>query len=431
MNVNAGKYKGLLYGLSPFLFLNLTAQGPMAPPPTIEVKVNVVIVPVSVCDVQGRPVGDLKKEDFRVFDQNKPRVITGFTVEKHAAGASRRENSELAPAPLIATQPSPSPPERFVVFMFDDLHLSAGDLQKMQMIATRALAGSIAQSGEFAVVSTSGASSGLTGNREKLEEAIAKLKSQPLYRRDSHACPNVDYYQADLIQNRHEYLAFEAAVQDALTCAHLDPRTQRNVAENMASAAAASTLRLGDQDVLTTLATLRNAVEKMASLPGQRILILLSPGFLTMTSIGMTEKSRILDLAARSEVTISALDARGLYTTELSASELGPISPRATTTGIVRYESQSRQQSMSLSEDVMGELADGTGGSFFHNNNDLQGGLERLTAVPEYLYLLQVSLDGVKLDGTYHHLKVKVDREGLEWRARRGYFASKPEKAKN
>jgi len=85
---------------------------------------------------------------------------------------------------------------------------------------------------------------------------------------------------------------------------------------------------------------------------------------------------------------------------------------------------------MSLNQDVMAELADGTGGTFFHNSNDLQGGLKLLTAAPEYVYLLQFSLDNVKPDGTYHRLRVKVDKEGLHLQARRGYYAPKPAKPK-
>jgi hypothetical protein len=54
---------------------------------------------------------------------------------------------------------------------------------------------------------------------------------------------------------------------------------------------------------------------------------------------------------------------------------------------------QYRRGSMSLSEDVMAELADGTGGTYFHNSNDLEGGFERLTAAPECLYLLEFSLN--------------------------------------
>ena len=37
---------------------------------------------------------------------------------------------------------------------------------------------------------------------------------------------------------------------------------------------------------------------------------------------------------------------------------------------------------------MLGELADGTGGTFFHNDNGLKEGLNRLAARPEYIYVL-------------------------------------------
>ena len=70
----------------------------------------------------------------------------------------------------------------------------------------------------------------------------------------------------------------------------------------------------------------------------------------------------------------------------------------------------------------MADLAEGTGGTYFHNNNDLEGGLKSLAAAPEYLYLLEFSLQGVKPNGTYHPLKVEVAPTGLTLQARRGYF---------
>src|SRR5262249_15915860 len=150
---------------------------------------------------------------------------------------------------------------------------------------------------------------------------------------------------------------------------NLDPQTMRNVAENMVRSAATNTLITGDQDVRVTLAALREFVRKMGTLPGERTLILVSPGFLTLTPEAMTEKTQILNLAAQSNVTISALDARGLYTTELDASERRPDSAMAMQSD---YASQSHRASMALNEDVMAELADGSGGTYFHNSNDLE-----------------------------------------------------------
>ena len=58
----------------------------------------------------------------------------------------------------------------------------------------------------------------------------------------------------------------------------------------------------------------------------------------------------------------------------------------------------------------MAEFADGTGGTYFHGNNDLVGGLRSLTSAPEYVFVFEYPLENGKQDGTYHHLKVKVDQ---------------------
>jgi len=402
----------------------LTAQEPPEQPFEFQVKVNTVLVPVLVRDKQGRTVSDLKKEDFQIFDQNKPREITGFAVEKRARVSGGPEAGEAPPAnPSGAPQPS-TLPERFIVFLFDDLHLDFSDLQQMKVAATRVMAESLAASEVAAVVSTSGVSSGLTRDHAKLQEVLTKLVPRQIYRHEKHGCPDIDYYKADQIKNKENFEVIELEVRETMICAHLDER-MRNVAESMVDSAADSALALGDQDAHASLAVVRGYVEKMGSLPGQRTLILVSPGFLTVTPASQTDISAILDLAAHSDVTISALDARGLDTNEPKAEESGILVP-----GFVGVAARIRQEMTMLQEDIMAELADGTGGSFIHNSNDLKGGLESLTAAPECLYVFQVSLGDVKPDGTYHRLKVQVDREGLHLQARRGYFAPKPPKSK-
>jgi VWFA-related protein len=400
-------------------------EGVEQPPLKIEVNVNTVLVPVVVRDGQGHAVGNLTKEDFQLFDQNKPKTISGFSIVKRGGGESKVNTAGVAPvSPNVAAPPSPVP-ERSIVFLFDDLHLSAGDLINIQQAAVKGLTASLSDSDLAAVVSTSGSATSLTRDRAALEEAIAKLKPHPLYRHDDRSCPNVDYYQADLILNKRDHTAMEAAITDVAVCAHLNLSRWRDLAEEMARNAASNALMLGDQDIRVTLGVLGEVVRKMGTLPGQRTLVFVSPGWPTLTPEAMTEKSQILNLAAQSNVTISALDARGLYSTEPGASAGGASTPRNAV-----YESLAQPLSMSLNQDIMAELADGTGGTFFHNSNDLQGGFKLLTAAPEYVYLLQFSLDSVKPDGTYHRLRVIVDKQGLHLQARRGYFAPKPAKAK-
>jgi VWFA-related protein len=417
----------VIWGLSLILCTRAAAQqNQEAPTPEsaakIQVAVNAVLVPVVVRDSQGRAVGNLTKEDFQVLDGKKPQVISGFSIQKRAA-------LETNPAPTVpmpavpspvspaAAPPSTTPSQRFIVFLFDDLHLGASELARVQKVATKIVAGSLADSDMAAVVSFSGTYSGMTRDRTKLQETISELKTQELYRHIARECPDIDYYQGDLIENKHSNAAYEQAVQETLTCEHTD---RRSVAEGLAQAAARRAVAIGDQDVHVTLGFVAEVVRKMEALEGERTLILISPGFLTVTPGALSEKSHVLDLAARSNVTISALDARGLYTTEIDASENGAHTMQALVTG---HESDYHRNTVTFAENVMAELADGTGGTYFHNSNDLQGGLQKLTAALEYVYILELSLANIKMDGTYHPLNVKINRNGLSLRARRGYFA--------
>jgi hypothetical protein len=77
-------------------------------------------------------------------------------------------------------------------------------------------------------------------------------------------------------------------------------------------------------------------------------------------------------------------------------------------------------------DDVLAELADGTGGQFFHNRNDIDQGLLQAAAEPEVSYVLGFSPQNLKLDGKYHHLKVTfVNKQKWNLQARHGYFAPK------
>ena len=215
---------------------------------------------------------------------------------------------------------------------------------------------SLADSDVAAVVATSGISSGLTRDRAKLQDTIMKLRMGNIYGGVGRACPQMTYYEADRIMNKHDFMVLETAIENTLACCEC----KRDMAEVQAQNTASETLHVGDQDVHQTLGFIRDIVGKMAAMPGQRTLVLISAGILTVTPEAMAGKSAILDLAAKSNVTINALDARGLYTTNVDASEQSRGSSIAE-----RNAAQYRGYSMTLNEDVMAELADGTGGTFF------------------------------------------------------------------
>jgi hypothetical protein len=113
----------------------------------IEVKVNKVLVPVVVRDAQHHAVGNLRKEDFQVFDRDKPKVISGFAVEKRRVEDSNKENGNLAPADRSAALKTSPAPQRFIVFLFDDMYLGADDLGRFQKLGAKILAASLTGTG--------------------------------------------------------------------------------------------------------------------------------------------------------------------------------------------------------------------------------------------------------------------------------------------
>jgi VWFA-related protein len=398
----------------------------------MQLAVNRVLVPVVVRDKQGRTVDGLKKEDFQVLDNGKQRPASGFSVQLRGPVEAIKTNESQTQPASADTRPSPSPsaPPRYVVFVFDDMHLKVEDLGRVQQAGSRMIQKAFGPSDIAAVLSLSGkTNSGLTQDHAKLQESLMSLQTNSVYRADNRACPNISYYQAVQIENEHSHdgPAFQDAFRQVISCnPGMDPVYQQNIAENEVLTATNRVLNLGRQDAQMAYAALSAFVRTIATFPGQRMLILVSPGFLPLEQESLTAESRLLDLAAQSNVEISALDARGLYTTEIDASQHSTSMSGSS----VEQQSDYNRTTSLLTEGAMASLADGTGGTFFHNSNDLDAGFKTLTEEPETVYLLELPLEGVKSDGTYHRLKVKLDRDGLNLTARRGYFMPRPEKAK-
>jgi hypothetical protein len=75
---------------------------------------------------------------------------------------------------------------------------------------------------------------------------------------------------------------------------------------------------------------------------------------------------------------------------------------------------------------VLAEMAAGTAGTLIRNTNDFDSGFRRLATAPEYVYMLGFAPEDLKLDGSFHPLKVKLKSAGrLSLQARHGYFAQK------
>jgi hypothetical protein len=129
----------------------------------------------------------------------------------------------------------------------------------------------------------------------------------------------------------------------------------------------------------------------------------------------------IIDRANRGNIVINTLDARGLFAPDL----MGDISmPSTDTVMTAGFKGQYRVQEQIENEYVLSDFAAGTGGTFFHNSNDLAGGLKLLGTAPETSYVLGFSPQNQKMDGKYHVIKVTLTKkEKYSIQARRGYYA--------
>jgi VWFA-related protein len=312
-------------------------------------------------------------------------------------------------------------PERFATLFFDDLHLSTQDAMVSRQAATK-LFSTMAAGDRLAIFTTSGqVEQDFTADRGKLEEALKRILRHSLSMDSPMDCPPMSYYEAYSIVYAKDPGALQTAVQDILNC--MGPLDQ-TAAAHLAEVTAQRELNIEEAQLQRTYQNLEALIRRMSVLPGRRVIVMMSPGF--FVTPGMQWTGEVIDRATKANVVIDTIDARGLWVeSTYDASNPGTSSP---------IKQQFERTEKLLKSDALGELADGTGGSFFHNRNDIDQGLLQAAAEPAVSYVLGFAPKNLKLDGKYHHLKVTMaNKQNWALQARHRYFAphgeSNPEAA--
>lgn len=468
-STGAGHYLAFVLALLFLAQVNPTQGQAQQKEDQVRIVTDLIQLDVVVTDAQGRLVRDLKSDDFTLLEDGRPQQITHFTTGTAARQAMRlsiRNNGAGNSAGAVSVAPERGQ-ERFVVLAVDDFHLKPANLLTVRQALVRFINEQTAENDQTALVTTSG-NPGLyqqfTRERAVLERAINRIGIRQQDAGDNFDLPRITEYQAELIE-MGDRDALELAAIETMAQAMLPENppsgnqgssgrsggrqqnrsgsqgvggnmTPRERAEEMAKTRARMILAQSTSNTAITLQNLENVIRSLRDLPGRKIVVLFSDGFLLGSGAYAkhADLPRITDAATRSGVVIYSLDTRGLLTVtpDGEASAAGNISSLipGERTRVSAIRARLAQSEPEARRDALVALAHSTGGLTLFNNNDFNLSLQRVLDDNEFYYLLAYAPELSPRDGRFHEIEVRVkDRLELKVRTRRGYFAPGMERA--
>ena len=414
---------------------------PSPPGDVVKVYTELVQTDVMVFDKRGRFVTGLTPNDFQLRIDGQLRAVQSFDLIK----AGSNEEAQLAAArggrPATAepinsrypNRPVPLDRGRTVIFFVDDLHLDAGSLFQARKVISNFVDKEMGQNDQASIATVSGQVGflqQLTNNRTVLHEAIERLKLQQRSAFDSDP-PAMTEYEAMLIdQNDYDVLNF--FVDETLRLNFPPSPTNNRPARDMAQGIVRSRAQsIQSQAVFLNtylLSALENWIRSLASLPGRKVLFLLSNGFLIHNnrSDALVRLQTITAAAAKSGVVIYSLDVRGLVPDARDVSRERPFDPSG------RLERATRGE-LIATQDGLNALAKDTGGRALFNTNDFRQGISEAVEETATYYLVAWKPDSDnQSSGRFRNIEVSiVGRPDLTVRVRRGFYDRDPATAEN
>ena len=399
-------------------------SGPYVPPPppnTLRTQVNLVEVPVVVRDGKHRAVASLRQGDFEIFDAGRKQTITAFSVETFTppvdASAPKPPAAKSAGRPPAAPV-NPEHPPRYVVLFLDDLNTPWADLKRIKLAARHFVQNRLAPGDQVAILTTAvSETTAFSSDVPSLVDGIEKVTPHQHYADgQSSPCPRITGYQAYLIANHMDNETLQGVVAEDMACKGLlyGPALQD------VNALAPVIWEEAKANSAQTLYSIGNLVDSLGKIPGRRMILLASAGFLSRQL--EYQEDELIARAIHAGVIINSLDAKGLYTYDPGGRPINAPSRGSVRTQTAEMAIQGMQAM--AKDDSMASLALGTGGSFYHNSNDLDRGFHELASLPEVVYVLGFSPADIAPDGRFHTLKVKLATGShYSLQARMGYTA--------
>ncbi|MGD0962419.1 MAG: VWA domain-containing protein [Candidatus Acidiferrales bacterium] len=379
-----------------------STQVPPSSQPVLRSSSDLVRIDVEVTDRSGKPVKNLKADQFAITDDGQGQRISIFSYEDIEAVETA---SETDTKPIVIAVDSPSDAaaqnageqardRRMLVLFFDLTSLGPDDLIRAHDAAVKFVKQQMTKADLVSVVVFSSnlhVLSDFTNDHDKLNKAIA------------HLLPGVSSQLANPLYAAAQNGEYD--VQQDTGAAFTADETEFNVFNT-------------DQKL--------EAVESLANvlgvIPGRKSVIEFTGGITQTGEENRTQLRAATDAANRANVSIYSIDARGL----MAAVPGGDVTADAATgtsmfTGAsVFHQTDQREDS----RDTLATLSTDTGGRAFYDLGDLSDAFPKIEQENGGYYLVGYYLNAnVKRDGTWHAVRVKVNAPGTHIRYRNGYYA--------
>jgi VWFA-related protein len=384
----------------------------------VRISVTLVQVDAVVTDGKGRYVTNLKPDDFEISEDGKRQPITNFSyVETQPATAPSNHTENLPPAPL-----RPESVRRTIALVVDDLGLSFESTAYVRAALKKFVNEQVQPGDLVAIVRTSAGSGALqqfTNDRRILNAAIERVRWNAFGRSGVSAFTPI------------------AGLGRSLT-----PGSNDTVAEG-------ETVEHFREELFTvgTLGGVNFVIRALRDLPGRKSVLLFSDG-IRLFPKGRADLNqrvvqavrRLTDLANRSSVVIYTMDARGLQTAGITATDRpNGTGLRVVQNGIapeirsgldpddIRNQESLRHEELFNTQDGLQYLAKQTGGFFIRDTNDLNRGIRQVLDDQRGYYLLGYVPEASSFRPTrsgvpFHKISVRVKDPGLRVRSRTGFY---------
>jgi VWFA-related protein len=389
-------------------FSPLTAQQPTPESsgagqrPTFRSAIDAVTVDAVVTDKQGRPVLDLKPEDFEITENKKPQAVQTFKLIK-IDESERPQSSFVHDISSIDEQQRETARDdvRILVIFLDDYHVRVGNSLVVKQELSK-FVNQLTPNDLVAVMYPLTAVSALTFSRN--HEQTAATVGRFLGRKYNYSPTN----------------AYESNIAEYPPEAQEQFRLEITLTAMRSLAAYLGTLREGKKQVLYVSEGLSGTLPpgirtRGAPFDPTRAAPNDTQRFFNQMEV-LSRMELVFSVAARTNTSIYTLDPRGLAPFD------SPVNNDFTTLAEDRVNLNEQQESLRI-------LASNTDGKAIVNRNDPIPDMQQMMADMSAYYLLGYTSTEAPRDGKFHPINVRVKRKDVEVRARKGYWAYTAEDA--